>query len=275
MEYNIDYEKRLIDLLGFTILEKDNSNRWNISDGNNIIGYIQYKKLKCKNEKKNIPAIYGYHTEIATDHFKFIRSRGENNTKDNYEFEFKGMNVDLNLNTDLTLENVCSLTISSNEYGFISFVLSENSLNFDYKRQTDNFNIEEVTQVRCYDNDEAVIYAVNFTDKDIDVQFGTKNINNYTIEIKRTGSEDLKVTLLTFKDHNLISKEEYLVKGNIGEALEKLELAKLSLLYLRSFLSEILPFKEDIILYMFNNLKIEKESLLYMIEDEGLTRKRS
>ncbi len=275
MEYNIDYEKRLIDLLGFTISEKDNSNRWYISNGINNVGYIQYKKLKCKNEKKNIPAKYGYHTEIVTDHFKFIRSRLENNTPANYEFEFQGMNVDLNLNIDLALENVCSLTISSNEYGYISFALSEYSLNFDYKRQTDNFNIEEVTQIRSYDNDEAIIYAVNFTNKDVDVQFGTKGINNYTIEIKKAGSNTLKVTLLTFKDHNLINKEEFLVKGNINEALEKLELAKLSLIYLRSFLREILPMSEDIILYMFNNLKIEKESLLYMIEDEELTRKRS
>ena len=276
MEYNIDYEKRLTDLLGFTILEKDSSNRWNISDGNNIIGYIQYKKLKSKDVKKNIPAKYGYHTEIVTDNFKFIKNRLENNNLDSsYEFQFNDMNADLNLDGNTSLENICSMTISSNEYGYISFALSEYSMNFEYKRQTDNFNIEEVVQIRSYNNDEAIIYAINFTNKDVDVQFGIKDIDNYTIEIKKTGNDSLNVSLLAFKDHNLLNKEEYVVKGNISEALKDLELAKLSFNYLRSFLREILPFKEDIILYMFNNLKIDNENLLYMIEDEGLTRKRS
>lgn len=266
MHFNIDYEKQFIDLLGYTILEKDNSNRWVITDENNIpVGFIQYKKLKSKDMKRNIPAQFGYHTEIKNDHLQFIRNRNENNLDSNrYEFDFKDMHV------ELLLENIASLIISSKQYGFISFVLDKLSLNFNYKRQTDNFNIEEFVQVDTLPKQGTFTYSLNFTGKNNDPQFGNDNIATFSInateDAKMTNNKIL-ITLTTFRNNVLKSKEDYLVEGSIKEVIESLELATLSLNYLRSFLEEILPFKEDIISFMFNYLNIKQENLLLLCSE--------
>lgn len=274
MHFNIDYEKQFIDLLGYTVLEKDNSNRWVITDENNIpVGFIQYKKLKSKDMKRNIPAQFGYHTEIRNDNLQFIRNRNENNLGSNrYEFDFNDMHV------EMLLENIASLIISSQEYGFISFVLDKHSLNFNYKRQTDNFNIEEFVQVNSLPNQESFTYSLSFTDKNNDPQFGNDNITTFSIAVNKDANmieDQILITLTTFRNNVLKSKEDYLVEGSIKEVIEGLELATLSLDYLRSFLEEILPIKEDIISFMFNYLNIKQENLLLLCSEnlEGKARK--
>ena len=275
--FNIDYEKKFIYLLGYTIGEKDNSNRWIIYDENNTpVGFIQYKKLKCKDIKRNIPAKYGYYTVIEKDDLKFTKSRYENNNNsliNDYSFY-----IENDILCELMLEDINSLTISSKKYGFISFGLDKNSLNFNYKRTTENFNIEEYVQISTLPDCETFIYNLNFTDKNNDVQFGHNNIKSFSISIAKDNllkEDQLRVRILSFNNNVLKNQEEYIVKGEVKEAIEKLELANISFNYLRSFLKDILPFKEDIIAFMFNNIEISQENLLLLFSqsEEELKRK--
>ncbi len=273
MQFNIDYEKRFIDLLGFTILKKDNSNRWVIIDENNMpVGFIQYKKLKSKDIKRNIPAKYGYLTEIKTDNLQFTKNRYENNlNSNNYEFDYDDMHI------EMLFEDIVSLTISSQEHGFISFVLDQYSLNFNYKRPTENFNIEEFVQIISLPSQESFIYSLNFTDKNNDPQFGDNNITQYTINAtkdEKMKDDQVKIQIESFENHKLQSKEDYLVKGSIKEVIKELELANLSFEYLRRFLEEILPFKEDIISYMFNYLNINQKNLLLLFSENPKNKAR-
>ena len=65
MQYNIDYEMRLLNLFGYTLSDPNKSNRWIILDNdNNQVGFIQYKKIYKGNKKKGYPATYAYITEI-------------------------------------------------------------------------------------------------------------------------------------------------------------------------------------------------------------------
>ena len=169
-------------------------------------------------------------------------------------------------------------TISSKKYGFISFGLDKNSLNFNYKRTTENFNIEEYVQISTLPDCETFIYNLNFTDKNNDVQFGNNNIKSFSISIAKDNllkEDQLRVRILSFNNNVLKNQEEYIVKGEVKEAIEKLELANISFNYLRSFLKDILPFKEDIIAFMFNNLEISQENLLLLFSqsEEELKRK--
>ena len=54
IEHNLEEEKRLIELLGYSLLGPDGSNRWIILDENqNQVGHIQYKKMYNGNSKKD------------------------------------------------------------------------------------------------------------------------------------------------------------------------------------------------------------------------------
>lgn len=46
IQHNINYEKKLIEMLGYNLVGPDNSNRWLIRDDNGEqVGFIQYKKI--------------------------------------------------------------------------------------------------------------------------------------------------------------------------------------------------------------------------------------
>ena len=76
IQHNLGKEKRLIELLGYSLVGPNGSNRWFIMDENkNQVGYIQYKKTRNGNVKKGHPKIFGYETEInsPTIYCKFTR----------------------------------------------------------------------------------------------------------------------------------------------------------------------------------------------------------
>ena len=61
IQHNLEYEKRLIELLGYSLVGPNSSNRFFIVDENqNEVGYIQYKKLYSGNLKKGYSKIFGY-----------------------------------------------------------------------------------------------------------------------------------------------------------------------------------------------------------------------
>ena len=65
IKHNLEYEKRLIELLGYSIIGQKGVNHWYILDENkNHVGFIQYKKLHNANKKKGYEKTFGYHTVI-------------------------------------------------------------------------------------------------------------------------------------------------------------------------------------------------------------------
>ena len=155
MQYNIDYEMRLLNLFGYTLSDPNKSNRWIILDNDdNEVGFIQYKKIYKGNKKKGYPATYAYITEIHNKDILFSNTRKvydndinkiDNNNYYSYTFDIKRENgdidhVDLEIGDEINL-NMCIL---SKKYGFSSLKINFDGLYMCFKSKTDNFNIEEV-----------------------------------------------------------------------------------------------------------------------------------
>ena len=59
IQHNIEREKRLIGLLGYSLVGPDSSDHWLIVDENqNQVGYIQYKKFHNINSNKKYSKLY-------------------------------------------------------------------------------------------------------------------------------------------------------------------------------------------------------------------------
>lgn len=175
---NIEYEKRLIDLLGYSIEGPDNSNRWKIFDSEHkSVGFIQFKKLYNKNIKKGYPATYGYRTEISSDKISFRYSRKaydkdskffSQNDDNHYSFELICPNQEKNDIIELNFGEYPSINIWSKKYGYLIFNIDYNGLYLNFKSETENYDIRELLIYNAVDElEKAYSYQISYSNKNV------------------------------------------------------------------------------------------------------------
>lgn len=144
IHHNIENEKRLIELLGYSLIGPNGSNRWLIIDENqNEVGYIQYKKLINGNAKKGYNKIFGYETFIDNQSISCDFSRKINDKNGNYKFYIKRDNQKPDY-VEMNIGEYPSLNIWSEENSIISFYIDYRGLYLRFKSKTDNFNYVDI-----------------------------------------------------------------------------------------------------------------------------------
>lgn len=275
VQHNIEKEKTFIDLLGYTIIGPDNNNRWIIIDQNSEkVGYIQYKKLKNKNKKKGIKAIYGYETFIDSSSIKYIASREINEENEitfdkinltikNYFYKFlikKANNEEDYI--EMHIGDEPSLIICSKEYGYINFsIMYCGGLYLNYKSKTDNFNIEEVLtyhntpyyeEHRRY---KEYSYQIRYCKKNFELSDSNpKGRTDREIAGKQPYYENyfndkkiLKISTKTWVNGQLKAERENDVEGTVEEMAAKNEMGLDCFNHFRFLANQIIPFNKDVI----------------------------
>ncbi len=269
---NIDFEKKFIDLMGFTIVMVS-SNRWNVFDENGYVGYIEFRKLRENDES------YGFHTEIENSKIKFINDRlinTDNILDQNYAFLVKDEFGNVS-SVDMALDGLVRINIWNEKNGFITFNLNKSTLYFSYRSSLDNFNIEETIKIQVSDKDKWFGYTLNYTDNNHDIYYGDGFVKTKTIDFKSDEYMDpglLKVEMRSIENSEIVNEDITYVNATLADAIAKQEIAIISFNYLRELLKNILPFKEDIISYLVSIVGVERKELLTIL-DNTIARKRT
>lgn len=276
---NIEHEKKLVELLGYNLIGPDKSNRWLITDeNNNQVGFIQYKKLFKKNNKKGFPATYGYHIEINSNEISYNSTRKvdkENDkigidTRFNYELDIKRENGDID-HLEINLGENPGLTLWSKEYGFMNFRLDWNGLFLNFKSKTENFNVEETIVYQIVDRQisrrpNEYAYQLNYCDKDIDLDYDlAKGIRGRSITGKsdpyQQDHSEINVIERSWINNKLRTNKENIVAGTIEEMARKQKMGIDAFKHFRFLINQILPFKQEVISLMLDYYKNEELAL--------------
>lgn len=240
-------EIKFIKLLNYELVGPDNSNRWLILDENkNNIGYIQKKKTHKKNIKKNLPAVYVYIMNIDSDLIKLTRTREIKNdlftsNHDYYEFEIKVSETEYaNIRLDMGELNR-SITIWSEEYGYINFEVTKEKLFLNYKSKTDNYNIEETVDVEDTKMSNSYIYDISYCNKDCDIDNQSKTLSIKFKKEKYNSVTPLIIRQLKFENHKLV--DDYCIKceGTIEDSILEHEMGIDSLNHFKYLMNKIIP----------------------------------
>ena len=185
IHHNIENEKRLIELLGYSLIGPNGSNRWLIIDENqNEVGYIQYKKLYNGNVKKGYNKIFGYKTFIDSQSISCDFSRKINDKK----FILSGICFE---NTNSNLNEYFPLSINPDRYQLIKEKKNTSAMIFI------GFSKNSYHSIEIYKNDITIhikyyeekycsksLNNDNTVNKEIDLPLlNTDNISNEEIQI--------------------------------------------------------------------------------------------
>lgn len=272
IQHNIESEKNLINLLGYSITESDNSNQFLIMDENQKqVGYIKYKRV---NKKKNLPDVYGYQMFIDSDKFfyKSIRNLNSRNqrlfydTSFLYEFKLKREN---NVFEDIIIDMgiTPSLILWSKEHGFMDFKIENNQMYLNFKSNLENFLIEETIIVELSECEKIYEYCLSYSSKKDD----SKDKKMINISFKTLKNNQLEIVEKKWIKENLLKEKTSIVDGTIKEAIIKHGIGIDSFSYFRYLINKEIPFKEEIIFKLLESsgLKDTEFSLFIPNLDEN------
>lgn len=267
MQHNLEKEKRLVELLGYNIVDPDGSNRWLIVDEEqNKVGYIQYKKLYNGNPKKGYTKVFGYQTFIDSSNIScdFSRQLNDKNgnildsTDGNYSFDIK-RNSQESDHVEMNIKDYPSLTVWSKEYGYINFKIDYQGLYLNFKSKTDNFNIEEVLVYNNDDNEYAdikeYVYQLRYCKKGLELSDDNPK-GRTTREISGIqhyyDENQLRISEKTWVNGKLRSKRDSVVEGTVEEMAIKHQMGIECFKHFRYLINQILPLKEEVISSLVN-----------------------
>ena len=172
---DMKYELKFLEMFDLS-LSQITSNVWQVTDASGKeVGFIKYKKIISKNNKKNTPAVFGYVTEIETDKIAFRKQRSigdcydpstPNNESTSYELTLKN-GEDLE-HAEINAGKNPSVAIWSSEHGHMDFRISFDELYLNFKSKTEKHNLDE-TVILKWDqdtkSDQGYFYGITFCDK--------------------------------------------------------------------------------------------------------------
>lgn len=280
IQHNLEKEKRLIELLGYSLVGPDASNRWLIVDENqNQVGYIQYKKLHNGNSKKEYSKIFGYHTFINSSNIvcKFLRQLNDkdgkiiDSTDCSYSFDIKRDNQETD-HVEMNIRDFPSLTVWSEKYGFIDFKVDYQGLYLNLKSKTDKFNIEEVLIYRNIDDEyhdnKKYVYQIRYCKKDLELSdYNLKGRTTREISGTQYNENQLRIAEKTWVGGNLRTNRESVVEGTIEEMATKHQIGIDCFSHFRFLINQIIPFNEDVISVIVNDDKVKQNNLSIFFPD--------
>lgn len=264
--FDIEYERKLIELLGFTIVELDNSNKWLILDNNKIqVGHIEYKEMRDKNAKKKTSKLYGYYIIIDSGKVYYFNERPENSKpKPIYKFYIKRDKRNRD-EVKIDLSEGITLTLWSSKYGHIAFMINQGTLFLRYQSSTKTFNIKESILYRFINidrekNEVGYAYSLVYSKKNELDKTKIKEIIGTSKQCEKENAM-LKIVEKSWVNGKIMSISESEVLGTIKEMAIKHEIGIEAFSHFRYLINKIIPFKEEVILSLVSEETIRKNGL--------------
>lgn len=286
IKHNVEYEKKLIELLGYNIIESGNLNCWLILDDHSEqVGFIKYEKLYKANRRIGIPATFGYCTTIDSSKINYNNVRKCNNSNSNsnrndsnfhYEIGIKRKNDSANDHLEIDIGEYPTIRMWSEQYGFIDFHVCDGGFYLNFKSETENYNIEENLSYHIENrenNSSEYVYQINYCNKNLESNDDENSINAIVRQISGKYSQyyqednTLKLSERTWIHGKLTKNKESIVSGNVEQMAIKHQMGIDAFKHFRFLINEILPFKEDIISILLSDEKIKENGLLIFFAD--------
>ncbi len=262
----IESEVRFLNLFGYKVIGPDDSNRYLVVDQNGMdIGFIQKKKLHHKNTKKNLPAVFGYCTQIKSDKIEYQNVRREDNLNNTYEFTLQNENKD----------QVCiclgkSLTIWSKEYGYMNFTMKESTMSINYDRKTDRAHVEETIYIESSNRKKAYEYCISTCDKNKRMK-NAKDRTTYNTSFSHDSNQaenTISIHELHWKENTITKDQSAVVSGTIEEVIEKHQAGHNAIQYFRATVNKLLPFQNEVLIMLLEGINLKKEFALLLSGDD-------
>lgn len=278
INHDLSYEKVLLDLFGYSLSDKDGSNRWIIYDENNKeVGYIQYKKLFNKNLKKGFIKSFGYCTHIDSSKFYFDNERkltgkyGEKVDAGNlYWFDIKREDYNTMVEFSLDRENNIGLIwFNDAKHGIYNFKISPSGLKVSFDTKDNNLTVRESIIYHNADDDE----LLNEFDYEIttyeDVNCKNASTDKYVYVTNFNDNENMiRVTESSYVEDFLASQNKYILEESLEEFVKKYSLVFDSFDRFRKQIKELIPINKDIISYIVNEEVMNSEKLGIFFNNE-------
>jgi len=258
LKHDIEIEKQFLDLLGYEVEKRNNSNRFNIFDGDNKIGFIQYGK--------SIYDYYGYHMYINNEYIKYDNQRALKESNDNrydYLFYVKRDDDTYENYVQMNISKFPSLIINSLKYGSIILFVDSRGLYLNFRSEHDDFFTEE-SLVYCNSKDEGkndYAYQIRYWDKDKGINYNDRDRTTIEIAINNNYNNNRNVCERIWIKGKLVNKinsetessiEEFMINHGYGiECFNRF----------REFINKILPFKKDVIPFILTDEVINDYNL--------------
>ena len=268
----IESEIKFIELLGYNIIETNNSNNYLITDTNNKeVGFIKKEKVHNENKEETSSDVFGYHMLIESDdiHYDCTRRLNDNAEKFTYEFDVKiPNNKRTGTHATMTINENVYLYIYGPGRSEIYWVMHQNQLLLHFTSKTDNYNIEEVVVAETGQDsitnkpyNSYYKYNLIFQPKDSNNKRITKNI---ALDVKYYDPNAVTISLAR-GSHFII--EDQISKGSIQEAITKHELGIEAFSHFRYLVNNILPFKKEVIKAMLEERGLNEPLFQLFIPD--------
>lgn len=271
LKHNIEPEEKLIRLLGYKLVEpnkSDSVNKWLIYDENDLeVGFIRYKKI---HKTRGMPAVYGYVLNIDSSTIKCHNTRSKQRWVDSkYRIYIKSERSCPVV--EIIFGSNPSITLWSNEYGYMKFKMNHEMLYLNFKSKTENFKINETVLLET-----GMKYRYSITYYKPKFIFDDGNKEELTLEVFNDDSrtQRLSVSEMKFENNDLVSKDESIVEGTLYDAIKGHEMGIEAFSHFRFLINEALPFNEEIIEELIGEEPLSKEQDL-IINGNVKRRKRN
>ena len=206
VNHDLSYEKRFLDMLGYTILEQND--KWIIKDDNGKeVGFIEYGPVDF--DGRECVILYdikghGYHMVIDSDTIKYNSARDIDHQI--YWFEVKGVgNVIICLGKDRVIFSKWQLRVDSDIYGTYQLHLDDDPFESGCINSSNSLIVDYSYKINGYDVNESSY----FRNKDFNVP--EINIPKKIFKTKKDRFEESELSYKAHKEANYFQVYDYLL----------------------------------------------------------------
>lgn len=275
---SLEHEKKLLDLLSLKIVQTEEPNILAIVNRNGKqVGEIKRKRIHGRKLKKGA---LGYETKLETNKVSYSFTRIlEDGYKDEflkkdkssfYSFDVKNKNqnrhhveIDLGINP--------SLTIWSEEYGFINFLVSERKMRFTFESTTERFHTQEHIEIVMNDEElthlaKQYYYQLDFCSIDNNLENREKK-TSYILSVNMKQEQEISLCESTWRKGKLVKNVFTEGDGKISDIIVKHKDGIEAFKRFRYLINEIIPFKKEVIKVMLEQRGIAEYPFSLFIDD--------
>lgn len=261
IEDMMEHEEKFLHMLGLSMIESSNYSKIDIVDNNGVIvGFIEKRKVHSQNKKKNLPAVFGYHTEINSDTITYNATRRLDTSHHNFQYEFKVKQENEWNDAYLALgENVDFFL--KNEQGRVEFNVNSDRMYLSMMDDAFGIKKEKTIVVGLRDTNKKYSYTCSNSEKK---ENNEKDSHRTTFDIEFVddscyclNEENISIKKKKWKNGEVVETEESRMKGTIEEIISSDHLAKSEFSDFRTILNTIFCSEEDVIVQLLGEERLQ------------------
>lgn len=258
-KFNIEYELKLLELLGFRVTEQNAANRMIIVDSNDVeVGYIERKKIN-----KGYPIEYGYIMEINNGKIIYNGLRKEEDYSNNlvkqplsYTFYAKSYDGSQD-RIYISLGEKRTFKYQSDKHGYAELKVSKDQLYLNFYRPMVNPSMREIIAYDNFGNMQGrYSYKIIYGEQERHIEdeynktaiFEISGIHNSTMK-----DNQLEIQECIWLDGEETERIHSQVMGTIPEMALKHENGIATFNYFIDFIKVIMPFSQNIVAAIFDD----------------------